>query len=84
LQDFTIAGGHSLRRYTGKKRTHQNQFLGPNIEHEMNRCIQCYRCVRFYQEFAGGRDFGVMGSSAESISDVLLTGRLNRLFRQSG
>ncbi len=63
LQDFTIAGGHGLRRYTGKKRTHLNQYLGTQIEHEMNRCIQCYRCVRFYQEFAGGTDFGVMGSA---------------------
>ncbi len=63
LQDFTIAGGHGLRRYTGKKRTHVNQYLGPKIAHEMNRCIQCYRCVRFYQEFAGGTDFGVMGSA---------------------
>ncbi len=61
LQDYTIAGGHGLRRYTGKKRTHVNQYLGPQIEHEMNRCIQCYRCVRFYQDFAGGTDFGVMG-----------------------
>ncbi len=64
LQDCTIAGGHSQRRYDGKKRTHLNQNLGPYIEHEMNRCIQCYRCVRFYQEFAGGDDFGVMGSSS--------------------
>jgi NADH-quinone oxidoreductase subunit G len=22
----------------------------------MNRCIQCYRCVRFYRDYAGGRD----------------------------
>ncbi|NJD91848.1 MAG: 2Fe-2S iron-sulfur cluster binding domain-containing protein, partial [Geobacter sp.] len=65
LQDFTIAGGHSLRRYDGAKRTHLNQDLGPFIEHEMNRCIQCYRCVRFYQEFAGGSDFGVMGSAGK-------------------
>jgi len=63
LQDFTIAGGHGLRHYSGKKRTHQNQYLGTQIEHEMNRCIQCYRCVRFYQEYAGGTDFGVMGSA---------------------
>ena len=63
LQDFTVAGGHGIRRYSGKKRTHTNQFLGPHIEHEMNRCIQCYRCARFYQEFAGGIDFGVMGSA---------------------
>ncbi|MSN27299.1 MAG: NADH-quinone oxidoreductase subunit NuoG [Geobacter sp.] len=61
LQDYTIAGGHGIRRYDGKKRTHFNQQLGPYIEHEMNRCIQCYRCARFYQEYAGGTDFGVMG-----------------------
>lgn len=63
LQDFTIAGGHSIRRYDGRKRTHVNQYLGEYVEHEMNRCIQCYRCVRFYQEYAGGTDFGVMGRS---------------------
>ncbi len=61
LQDYTIAGGHGIRRYDGRKRTHVNQYLGEQIEHEMNRCIQCYRCVRFYQEYAGGTDFGVMG-----------------------
>jgi NADH-quinone oxidoreductase subunit G len=64
LQDFTIAGGHSIRRYDGKKRTYRNQYLGERIEHEMNRCIQCYRCVRFYQEYAGSSDFGVMGRAA--------------------
>lgn len=63
LQDFTIAGGHSIRRFDGRKRTHVNQDLGPHIQHEMNRCIQCYRCVRFYQEYAGATDFGVMGSA---------------------
>ena len=56
LQDYTIAGGHGIRRYKGKKHTFLNQYLGPHIEHEMNRCIECYRCVRFYQEFAGGDD----------------------------
>lgn len=64
LQDFTVAGGHGIRRYDGLKRTHVNQYLGDHIEHEMNRCIQCYRCARFYQEYAGGTDFGVMGSSS--------------------
>ncbi|BDV44884.1 NADH-quinone oxidoreductase [Geotalea uraniireducens] len=63
LQDYTVAGGHGIRRYEGKKRTHVNQDLGPYIQHEMNRCIQCYRCVRFYQEYAGGSDFGVLGSA---------------------
>ncbi|MEZ4600833.1 MAG: NADH-quinone oxidoreductase subunit NuoG [Syntrophotaleaceae bacterium] len=61
LQDMTIAGGHSIRRYTGKKKTYMNQDLGPFVYQEMNRCIQCYRCVRTYQDYCGGTDFGVMG-----------------------
>ncbi len=62
LQDLTIACGHGRREYQGKKRTFRNQFLGEFISHEMNRCITCYRCSRFYQEYAGGRDFSATGS----------------------
>jgi NADH-quinone oxidoreductase subunit G len=58
LQDYTIAGGHGMRRYKGKKRTYLSQYLGEFIEQEMNRCIQCYRCHRFYRDYAGGEDFG--------------------------
>ena len=58
LQDMVVMTGHSYRRYRGTKRTFQNQDLGPFINHEMNRCIQCYRCLRYYRDFAGGRDFG--------------------------
>jgi NADH-quinone oxidoreductase subunit G len=28
----------------------------------MNRCIQCYRCVRFYRDYAGGKDLNVFAS----------------------
>jgi NADH-quinone oxidoreductase subunit G len=57
LQDMTVMTGHAYRRYRGLKRTFENQDLGPFVNHEMNRCIQCYRCVRFYRDYAGGRDF---------------------------
>ncbi len=60
LQDLTVAGGHGIRRYLGKKRTFHDQYLGPLVQHEMNRCIHCWRCRRFYQEFAGYRDLGAM------------------------
>jgi len=60
LQDMTISGGHGRRRYEGRKRTYPDQDLGPLVQHEMNRCIHCYRCSRFYQEFAGYRDLGAM------------------------
>jgi NADH-quinone oxidoreductase subunit G len=62
LQDMTLMTGHNYRRTRFKKRTHRNQNLGPFINHEMNRCIQCYRCVRFYRNYAGGRDFTVFAS----------------------
>jgi NADH-quinone oxidoreductase subunit G len=63
LQDMTVLTGHHQRRYNFPKRTHLNQNLGPFIRHEMNRCIGCYRCVRFYRDYAGGEDFGVFGSA---------------------
>ena len=62
LQDMTVMTGHVYRRYRYPKRTHRNQTLGPFIRHEMNRCIQCYRCVRYYRDYAGGRDLNVFGS----------------------
>ncbi|MDE4455187.1 NADH-quinone oxidoreductase subunit NuoG [Psychrobacter sp. DAB_AL62B] len=63
LQDMTYMSGHHRRRYRFTKRTHHNQELGPFIAHEMNRCIACYRCVRFYKDYAGGEDLGVYGSN---------------------
>ncbi len=60
LQDMTVACGPPYRRYRGRKRTFKNQYLGPLVHHEMNRCITCYRCTRFYQEYALGDDLGTM------------------------
>ncbi len=62
LQEMTVAGGHGVRRYTGKKCTFTNQDLGPFVQQEMNRCITCYRCVRTYRDYCGGTDYGVFGS----------------------
>lgn len=70
LQDMTVMTGHAYRRYRFPKRTYHNQDLGPFIKHEMNRCIQCYRCVRFYRDYAGGSDLNVFGSH-----DALYFGR---------
>jgi NADH-quinone oxidoreductase subunit G len=62
LQDITIATGHHARRHRFDKRTHRNQDLGPLLTHEMNRCIACYRCTRFYRDYAGGRDLDAFGA----------------------
>jgi NADH-quinone oxidoreductase subunit G len=70
LQDMTVMTGHVYRRSRFNKRTYPNQDLGPFIAHEMNRCIQCYRCVRFYRDYAGGRDLDVF-----AIHDNVYFGR---------
>ena len=62
LQDMTLMSGHNYRRYDKKKVTHRNQYLGPFINHEMNRCITCYRCVRYYDDYAGGTDLSAQAS----------------------
>ncbi len=62
LQDMTVMVGHRNRRYRGKKNTHKNQYLGPLINHEMNRCISCYRCTRYYNDYAGGTDLSAQGA----------------------
>jgi len=51
----------------------------------MNRCIHCYRCARYYQEFAGYRDLGVMrnanrtyfGRFQDGILESPFTGNLS-------
>lgn len=64
LQDMTVLTKHHTRRYIFEKRVHRNQYLGDFISHQMNRCIGCYRCVRYYKDYAGGTDFGVYGTSS--------------------
>ena len=85
LQDMTVSGGHGIRRFPGHKRTYPDQYLGPLVQHEMNRCIHCYRCARYYQEFTGYRDLGVMrnashtyfGRFQEGILESPFTGNLS-------
>ncbi len=84
LQDMTLMSGHTYRRYRFDKRTHRNQSLGPFVKHEMNRCIACYRCVRFYRDYAGGRDLDVhaahndvyFGRHADGVLESEFSGNL--------
>jgi NADH-quinone oxidoreductase subunit G len=62
LQDMTVMAGHRDRNYRGTKKTYRNQCLGPLIHHEMNRCITCYRCTRYYRDYAGGTDLAALAA----------------------
>lgn len=80
LQDMTVMTGHTYRRFEFKKRTYNNQNLGPFINHEMNRCIQCYRCVRYYKDYAGGKDLDVFSSRNELYFGRFEEGKLESEF----
>ena len=84
LQDMTVMTGHRVRKYRFQKKTYVNQNLGPFVNHEMNRCIQCYRCVHFYREHAGGKDLQAFaahdhvyfGRHAEGVLESEFAGNL--------
>jgi NADH-quinone oxidoreductase subunit G len=80
LQDMTAMVGHVYRRFRGRKRTFRDQNLGPFVNHEMNRCIQCLRCFRFYAEYAGGRDFAVFASKDHTYFGRFEEGKLESEF----
>lgn len=80
LQDMTVMTGHNVRKYRFTKRTHNNQELGPFIAHDMNRCIACYRCVRYYKDYADGTDFGVYGTHDNLYFGRIQSGTLDNEF----
>jgi NADH-quinone oxidoreductase subunit G len=80
LQDMTVMTGHNERRYRFTKTTFRNQDLGPLINHEMNRCIQCYRCVRFYHDYAGGKDLQPFASRNRTFFGRMEDGPLESPF----
>jgi NADH-quinone oxidoreductase subunit G len=61
LQDLSMGYGAADSYFTFGKRSVADQDIGPLIETEMTRCIQCTRCVRFGDEVAGLRELGAVG-----------------------
>ena len=69
LQDLSIGFGRSYSGYKDAKRAVFSNNIGPLVETEMTRCIQCTRCVRFGEEIAGLPELGVINrGEKESIS----------------
>lgn len=60
LQDLTMGFARPYSKYTEGKRAVYSENIGPLIETEMTRCIQCTRCVRFGEEIAGLRELGII------------------------
>ncbi|HKK15569.1 MAG TPA: NADH-quinone oxidoreductase subunit NuoG, partial [Gammaproteobacteria bacterium] len=61
LQDLAMGYGRDVSRYQEKKRVVKDKNIGPLVQTDMTRCIQCTRCVRFGEEIAGMRELGATG-----------------------
>jgi NADH-quinone oxidoreductase subunit G len=61
LQDLSMGYGSPSSFYHEGKRSVADKDIGPLIETDMTRCIQCTRCVRFGAEIAGMRELGATG-----------------------
>jgi len=59
LQDLSLTYGGDKSQYTDIKRVVFDKDIGPLIQTELTRCIQCTRCVRFGEEIAGMRELGM-------------------------
>ena len=69
LQDIAMGFGRSDSNYDKAKRAVFSDNIGPLVETEMTRCIQCTRCVRFGEEIAGLPELGVINrGEKEAIS----------------
>jgi NADH-quinone oxidoreductase subunit G len=61
LQDQAMAYGIDKNRFHENKRAVEDKYIGPLVKTQMNRCIQCTRCVRFTTEVAGVEELGATG-----------------------
>ena len=66
LQDLAMGYGRSVSRFTERKRVVQDHNIGPLVQTDLTRCIQCTRCVRFLDEIAGTNELGMFGRGDRS------------------
>jgi len=66
LQDQAVGYGRSVSRFVERKRVVTDHDIGPLVQTDLTRCIQCTRCVRFLDEIAGTSELGMFGRGDRS------------------
>ncbi len=70
LQDYSFKHGQAFSRFVfEEKRTYPGREripLGPSVVLNMNRCIQCTRCIRFTEEISGTGELGFFERGART------------------
>jgi NADH-quinone oxidoreductase subunit G len=72
LQDNTFGHGQGVSHFTEEKRHNDKAFeLSERIVLDRERCILCYRCVRFHEEIPGDRALAVIDRGSHGEIGVL-------------
>jgi formate dehydrogenase alpha subunit len=61
LQDFSHQYTPATSRFAETKRIFQKEYFSPLIETQMNRCVQCLRCVRYCDEIIDAKALAPSG-----------------------
>jgi NADH-quinone oxidoreductase chain G len=61
LQDFSHEYTPTTSRFAETKRIFQKEYFSPLIETQMNRCVQCLRCVRYCNEIIDAKALAPSG-----------------------
>jgi NADH-quinone oxidoreductase subunit G len=67
LQDNSFNSGKGVSRFEFKKRDIPQEQIGENLLINHNRCIICYRCVRFEEEKVGQSNLGLFERGYHSL-----------------
>lgn len=67
LQDNAFSAGKGVSRFDFQKRNIPQEEIGDNLMINHNRCIVCFRCVRFEEELVGESNLGLFQRGYHSI-----------------
>ncbi|MBV8195421.1 MAG: molybdopterin-dependent oxidoreductase, partial [Candidatus Dormibacteraeota bacterium] len=69
LQDFTFRYGPGISRFPIAEKLHFNKALplSEHIELDQERCILCWRCVRYYDEITGEKEIVLQQRGVETL-----------------
>jgi NADH-quinone oxidoreductase chain G len=71
LQDQALADGPGQSRYVEEKRHKNKRYaLGDRIVLDQERCVLCWRCIRFLDEWAGEHQLDLFGRGATTRLDT--------------
>jgi len=71
LQDQAMLDGPGASRYVEEKRHKNKRYpLGELIVLDQERCVLCWRCIRFLDEWAGDHELDLFGRGADTCLDT--------------